>query len=89
GRVENRLSPALPHQTVHALTRTRLSDVLHAKACTFHHLLTHAIEKFAFTLNFKHVRQAIFCLVLAHSFLVTSWGEQHDGNPLTLGFSVA
>jgi hypothetical protein len=42
GRVESRLSPALPHQTVHAIFphkmwratfRTRLSDVLHTEAC--------------------------------------------------------
>jgi hypothetical protein len=33
GRVENRLSPALPHQTVHGFFSTWLSDVLHAEAC--------------------------------------------------------
>lgn len=47
GRVENSLSPALPYQTVHAVlrvfasqspanpnSRTRLSNILHIKACT-------------------------------------------------------
>jgi len=76
-------------------SRTRLSDVLHAKACAFSRpMFTVATEDVApATQHRVHDNRRFFCLALAYSFLcsflVTSRGGQHNGNPLTLGSSVA
>jgi AraC-like DNA-binding protein len=58
-----RKSPAYPD------SRTRLSDVLHAKACTFTRRFTHTTEEVAHMPNIRHVISAGSCLALAYRFL--------------------
>jgi AraC-like DNA-binding protein len=69
-----RKSPAYPD------SRTRLSDVLHAKACTFTRRFTHTTEEVMHMPNIRHVISAGSCLVPESGGIrKVRWGRAGSG----------